>query len=66
MHDMTARRIDIDNHASVSLDPPINGHGADNAKDSYVIRAIGNDWVPPFGRRGTSRSWIPGTWGDPF
>ena len=66
MHEMTARRIDIDIHASVSLDPPINGHGADNAKDSYVIRAISNDRVPPFGRRGTSRSWIPGTWGDPF
>jgi hypothetical protein len=66
MHEMTARQIDIDNHASVSPEPPINGYGADNANDSCVIRAISDDWVPPFGRRRTSRSWIPGTWGDPF
>jgi hypothetical protein len=66
MHEMTARRLDIDSHASVSPEPPVDGYGADNANDSYVIRSISNDRVSPFGRRGPSRRWLPGTWGDPF
>jgi len=66
MHELTAKRIVIDSHVSVSPEPPINGCGSDNARGSYDIRSMSDERLLPFGRRGKSRSWLPGTLDDPF
>jgi hypothetical protein len=66
MHDATVKQTDVAGDTSVSPEPPTRGRGADKASGFYVVRAMDDERLPPIGRRGTSRSWIPGTWGDPF
>jgi len=66
MRDITAKRIEIDGYASVLPESPINGGRGETANDSYIIRSMGDERLPPFGQRGRSRSWLPGAWGDPF
>jgi hypothetical protein len=39
---------------------------SENASGRYVVGLLHDETLPPFSGRGTSRSWIPGTWGDPF
>ena len=66
MRDITAKRIEIDGYASVVPEPPINGGRSEKASELASFDRMGDERLPPFGQRGQSRSWLPGTWGDPF
>lgn len=66
MHDTTAMQTDIVGDTGVSPEAPSCGRGADKASGLYVIRSMDDERLPPSARRGASRSWLPGTWGDPF
>jgi hypothetical protein len=65
MNDTTATSKRIVSDAGVSPQPSIGDHETATASDSCVKRLL-DDVARPFGRRGPSRSWLPGIWGDPF
>ena len=66
MNDITTIRTDAVGDTKVSPEPPTASRGADRASGLYVVRAMDEERLPPPVRRGESRSWIPGAWGDPF
>jgi hypothetical protein len=66
MHDTTAIRTDIAGDTGISPEPPIREREVVKASGLYVVRSLDDERLPPFRRRGASRSWLPGTWGDPF
>ena len=66
MNDITAIRTDVVGDTKVSPEPSTSSRGADRASGLYVVRAMDEERLPPPVRRGESRSWVPGAWGDPF
>ena len=66
MHDTTAMQIDVVGDTKVSSEAPTCDRGAERASGLYVVGALDDERLPPSARRGASRSWLPGTWGDPF
>jgi hypothetical protein len=66
MNDITAIRTDVAGDAKVSPELPTGSRGADRASGLYVVRSMDEERLLPPVRRAESRSWIPGTWGDPF
>ena len=66
MHDAIVKQTDVAGDTSVSPEPPTRARGAEKASGFYVVRAMDDMGSLPSVRRGAARSWIPGTWGDPF
>ena len=66
MNDTTLIRTDVIEDISIAPKASIRGREAAQASGLYVIRSLRDDSLPPSAERGTSRSWIPGAWGDPF
>jgi hypothetical protein len=66
MNDITAIRTDVVSDTKVSPEPPTSSLGADRASGLYVVRSMDEERLPPPVRRGESRCWVPGSWGDPF
>jgi hypothetical protein len=66
MHVITARQIAIGSKTGIAPESRIDGCGTDKAGDAHVLRLVDAAQLPPFGRRGSARSWLPGTFGDPF
>jgi hypothetical protein len=66
MNDITAIRTDVVGDTKVSPEPPTGSRAADRASGLYVVRSMDEGRLPPAVRRGESRSWVPGAWGDPF
>ncbi len=66
MNDTTPIRTDIIEIAGIAPKSSSRGSGPVKPSGLYVIRSLREDSLPPSAERGTSRSWIPGAWGDPF
>ena len=66
MHVITAKQIAIGSKTGIAPESRIDGCGTDKAGNAHILRLMGAEQSPPSGRRGTSHSWLPGTFGDPF
>ncbi len=66
MNKSVTKGNDVTRNASEAPEFPIAAREACKASGLYVVRALGDEQAPPSSRRGASRSWIPGAWGDPF
>jgi len=66
VHKKAPVRADVMADEGIPEAPPTCHHKPDKASGLYVVGLLHNQPLPPFSRRGTSRSWLPGAWGDPF
>lgn len=73
MHDKAAVRIRVANDAGVPAEATTGVNGAGAASGLRLVHQAREESPPPRDepahpvvRRGASRSWVPGAWGDPF
>lgn len=66
MHQKSPVRADVMVDESIPEASTTPRRKAENASGPYVVGLLHDETLPPFARRGRSRSWLPGSWGDPF